>query len=495
MADVKALRGLYLPPESAATSNVVEMPRRTTAEPENAPTSDIGDAPNVMLPRVPDTADDHPRAEGSAVGVDMRPATPDDGEEFWTARPELTHIRAFARARMAGPYSTLAVVLARAVCSIEPTTQLPPTIGKNASLNFFVALVGRSGAGKGASEGAGRDAVKFLNEQADLIAAESFPIGTGQGLRAAYMRAPDKDEVEQYPTGVQVRTCCMFTAPEIDSLTALGQTPGSVLMPELRKLYSGEELGQGNATREARVIVPEHSYRAVLIAGVQPGRGRALLDDSDGGTPQRFLWVPVTDRGAPDITPECPEPLEISITRRGKTVVAVPESVVAPLKEIRLRMLRDDPRVDPLDGHRGLTRLKVAFAFAVLAGRSSRVTEDDWELAGHLMQVSDRTRGQIESVLQEQGRAANYARAHSEADRAEVLEQRKLEREQARVKKSVTVKLARGQWVSRGELNRALKSDIRPHVDTVLADLESEGAIESRDEANRREYRSRRGDQ
>src|SRR5258707_333753 len=78
---------------------------------------------------------------------------------------------------------------------------------------------------------------------------------------------------------------------EIDTWAALKDRTGSTLIPELRKLYSGEELGFGYADPDKRVLIPDHSYRACIIAGVQPGRGQALLADADGGTPQRFCWL------------------------------------------------------------------------------------------------------------------------------------------------------------------------------------------------------------
>jgi hypothetical protein len=46
---------------------------------------------------------------------------------------------------MVGPWAMLGNCLARVVSSIPPNVVLPPTIGSHASLNLFVALVGKSG--------------------------------------------------------------------------------------------------------------------------------------------------------------------------------------------------------------------------------------------------------------------------------------------------------------------------------------------------------------
>ena len=66
-------------------------------------------------------------------------------EGFWAARPELERLRQFARSRRVGPWAVLGHVLAISLSAIPPNVVLPPTIGDYASLNLFVALVGRSG--------------------------------------------------------------------------------------------------------------------------------------------------------------------------------------------------------------------------------------------------------------------------------------------------------------------------------------------------------------
>ena len=49
---------------------------------------------------------------------------PDAG--FWSQTDELTHIRAFARARRVSPYATLGCALRRATGCVEPHVVLPP---------------------------------------------------------------------------------------------------------------------------------------------------------------------------------------------------------------------------------------------------------------------------------------------------------------------------------------------------------------------------------
>ena len=107
---------------------------------------------------------------------------------------------------------------------------------------------------------------------------------------------------------------------------------------------------------------------------MQPGRGKALLDDADGGPPQRFVWLPTDDADAPDELPElqarhdlrrwpdqpkagklvgpvAPETLlDTPVTPPALRVLGVPEVAKSAIDSHRVAMLRGGS-VDPLDGH------------------------------------------------------------------------------------------------------------------------------------------------
>src|SRR5699024_6727136 len=118
---------------------------------------------------------------------------------------------------------------------------------------------------------------------------------------------------------------------------------GSTLMPQLRQLYSGETIGFSNAGKDTRVTVPRHTYRAGLIVGVQPLKAGALLDDADGGTPQRFIWAPVGDPAAPDTPPVDPGPLAVTVGKFGAThTMAVPHIAREVIDAHQLAKLRGE---------------------------------------------------------------------------------------------------------------------------------------------------------
>ena len=253
---------------------------------------------------------------------------------------------------------------------------------------------------------------------------------------------------------------------------------------ELRKLYSGEALGFANAGKDTRNVVAAHSYRACVVVGVQPLRSHALLAAADGGLPQRFIWLPTADPDAPDQRP--PDPGQWEVTTPGwhcgnlrhlrpvggEADLTVPACAVATIDAHRLAVLRGDHRVDPLDGHALLCRLKVAVAMMALDGRTT-IDDADWQLAGHVMDVSAAARQRCRRALTEHHRSQNTARALATAERDEIIAERKSQR----AREAILRKLSGDHQLTGGELRRALKVDIRDYYHAVLAELLDTGQI------------------
>jgi hypothetical protein len=193
-------------------------------------------------------------------------------ERFWKERPLLQHLHDFARARVAAPWAVLGVALVRATCTVQPSVKLPAIVGSRASLNLFLGLVGESGTGKSVAKAVARDAIDFGDRT-----IEDFPIGTGEGIAATYMRL--KKRHGEQPELVQHRWRALFHADEIDGVKAIAARNGATLLPVLRSAYSGETLGNQNADIHRRLPVARHSYRLGFIAGIQPARAGILLDE------------------------------------------------------------------------------------------------------------------------------------------------------------------------------------------------------------------------
>lgn len=326
------------------------------------------------------------------------PAMSDD--DFWSSRKSLSHIRDAAHRRMAAPWGVLGVVMARAICTIPRTVTLPPLIGGPGSLNTFIAAVGRSGDGKGASSGPARELVPHGPE---IGAVE---VGSGEGLAHQYVRRPTPSELAAESDlidsrgMVRIRESVLFTAGEVDTLAAVGARSSATLMPKLRNAYSGEELGFGYANPEKALLVGPHGYRMGLVVGVQPRRAAALLDDADGGTPQRFAWVRVTDptirrrpRGASTAITPLALPMDWPVDPWTMPVPEVAEDAV-----LDAHVARQRGEGDALDGHSLFTRLKVMASLAVIDGRIAP-NDEDWALAGHVMAHSDAVRAEVAAEL------------------------------------------------------------------------------------------------
>jgi hypothetical protein len=396
-----------------------------------------------------------------------------DIDSLWSARPVFEHVLTLARSRRVGPWAVLGTAMARAVATIPANVALPGTVGGRMSCNLFVALVGPSGAGKGGADAAGAAGIKFVGPQVSNV-----PLGSGEGASRTFRPLGTAAE------GPNPVTAAIFTVPEIDTLTALTGRQGSTLSAELRKLYSGEALGFANAGKDSRNVVAAHSYRACVVVGVQPLRSHALLAAADGGLPQRFIWLPTADPDAPDQRPPDPGQWEVATSgwhrgnlrhlRRvgGEADLAVPACAVATIDAHRLAVLRGDHRVDPLDGHALLCRLKVAVAMMALDGRTT-IDEADWHLAGQLMDVSAATREQCRRALTEHNRTQNTARALAVAERDEIIADRKSQR----ARDAILRKLSGDHQLTPGELRRALKVDIRDYYDAALAELLDTGQI------------------
>jgi hypothetical protein len=409
-------------------------------------------------------------ATGGAAAILAENGVLDPEATFWESRDYLAHVRQAAQALRVAPDALLAVVLVRAACEIPPAVTLPALVGAPSPLNLFAALVGPSGSGKGATFGASDSLYRW--------AVERKTPGSGEGVVRLYVTKGD-DGPEQHTEAV------LLDVDEIDTLGSLNKRSGSTQSPILRTGWSGGRMGfDGYADANKALAVPAGKYRLGLVAGVQPGRASVLLDESDGGTPQRFLWASVLDPHAPDTAPEHPGPMPLrmrqalapsgasGVTALGATrsgPLAVADAVRQEIDADRLARLRGGAGDAGLQGHAGLMRLRVAAVLGVMDGRFE-VAEADWALAGQVMAMSAKALGDVKAGLAESSRSRAAAAGRADAERAsvrdEVLAARAVER--------VAAKIARKVWRSDEPcLKRALRDacvgDDRQYLGDALA--------------------------
>lgn len=418
---------------------------------------------------------------------DYQPPDPEGDEDLdrlWGMRPAFTHLHQYARSRRVAPWAVLANVLARVLAATPPNVQLPPIIGSHASLNLFVGLVGPSGSGKDSSRGVAKEAVTHDYTAGARTFLEA-PLGSGEGLAHMFMRLekPRDDNGKLIrgaePMLVQYNDAALVVVSEIDSMGAIAARQASTLMAQLRQAAMGEQLGFFYVATDKRMIVPEHAYRLCLVAGVQPLRAAALLDDADGGTPQRFLWMPVQDRDAPDVRPPTPQALlwQPPTWPHGLAEVKVCDTAVTTIEEAHLGRTRGDG--DALDGHALLTRLKVAAALSIFDARTA-VDDSDWELAGIVMEMSTLTRLSVQRTLADHERQRSAAAAEAEASKQIIVRERGDAATMRRVTGVIRRALGRlgdDEWITHGRLSQKVAGRDKEYFDVCLSGLVDTGEV------------------
>jgi hypothetical protein len=156
---------------------------------------------------------------------------------------------------------------------------------------------------------------------------------------------------------------------------------------------------------------------------------------------------------------------------------------------------------DFYNSHALLSRLKTAGALALLDNRAGAITEEDWQLAGVIHEVSDRTRQRVIDMLTATKTESNRARAEAEAHRAVVVDSKLAELATQRAGQAIMRKLGSvpgDGWISRSELRRFMTSKDRDYFDAVIDALRVSGQVEERGRESQSsshkgtEYRSKR---
>lgn len=333
-------------------------------------------------------------------------------DEFWNARPSLQHVRQAAHSRMTCADSVLIVVLARIATLLPPTITLPPIVGSKASLNFFGAIVSRSGGGKSSSVDVATELVPITHK--DIV--DGVPPGSGEGLVELYLEMVDDVDPssgKKVKVKRQTKRAAFVFVDEGQSLISMGERSGSTVMQTLRSAWSGQLLGQQNASQETNRKLRAHAYRMGLIMGFQLQYAATIIADGEGGTPQRFIFVNATDPSIPEDGTEWPGTLDIVLLPvvHGGQSITFADEIAEGIRKRRHLQATGQIEGDPLDGHADLARMKLAALLAVLDDGRLDVTNDDWELAGQMMKTSRAVRGWAIEVAR--AKAASEAQART----------------------------------------------------------------------------------
>ncbi|MHA6628150.1 hypothetical protein ACU61A_22155 [Pseudonocardia sichuanensis] len=419
-----------------------------------------------------------PEPEPAAVRLPTLPA------ELWQARPLLAHIRQAARARMRSADVALLAVLARLASMLAPWLRADAGLGP-AQLCLYLAIVGPSGAGKTTGYGVAAEllpAPPHLTTSTEGVApyVDGIGIGSGEGLAELYMgRRRDDDGTTARG---QVRHRALVVVDEGEQLTALGQRRGATAGAVLRAAWSGAALGSAGASSETTRVVAAGAYTLGLVTGWQMGTAQALLDDTDTGMAQRFVWCSATDPTIDEHdVPDWPGPLDVTWTDamiRGQVTITYPDAVRSELRARHAAIQRGDLVPDPVDTHAPLHRIRLAALFAVLDGRT-RVTGDDWELGGIVWRTSCAVRA---AVAEHGRRAAERERAERDQQRVTLAERTAAVVDVAparveRIARRLAVRVADAQGMTRADARRGVKHEERHLYDAAVTVAEVRGWV------------------
>jgi hypothetical protein len=350
-------------------------------------------------------------------------------DEFWASRPVLGHIRQAAQARLTSPDVVLGSVLARLSASVPFNYELPGIRGGSATLNTFAVSVGSSGAGKSSGN---KVASELLSMPADVIEA---PLGSGEGLAELYMGEVEIEEGGKKLKKRQqvVHNVFIYVDEGAQMIDMMGRK-GATLGESLRRAWSGETLGQSNATSDRTRHVKGGMYALGLFVGFQPEVAGHLLREMTHGTPQRFLWLSANDPHAPEEDVEWPGELERPVIpnsvaaehrrmRNGfvRYTLGVDPEITGPLRDEQRRRLKGDLALDEFDSHRPLHMLKIAGLLAILDGRLD-VDLDDWRLAGMVWETSCQVRARVIADVRRHEERAEERRVERIANREQASE-------------------------------------------------------------------------
>ncbi len=396
--------------------------------------------------------------------------------DFWDARPVLAHIRQAAHSRMISADALLHVTLARVASQTPHTLLLPPTVGKPASLGYFTCVISESGIGKSSANGVAAELLPAPEWVLDQI-----PPGSGEGLAELLFEFVD----EMGPDGKvakvkrQTRHNAYVYADEGQSVAEMGNRKGSTLLSSIRSMWNSDVLGQANASAERDRRVQPLTYVFGMTISLQDKKAGALLDDTDGGTPQRFSWAWADDY-LPDDDPPWPGPIDWAPPARIEgQYFGLHADIRAEVRAAHKAKMRRQVTVDPLDTHTNLFRLKVAGLLAVLDKRAD-INLEDWALAGVVREASNGVRSAVIATVARDAAQRRRDAAELLAERELTVDSRRQGQAVLECAQKVQTKVIAKPGLTVAELRRKLTARLRDVLDDGLALAIEQGLVVER---------------
>ena len=281
---------------------------------------------------------------------------------FYDSMPCLRHIRQAAHYYRVAPDAVLVATLCRIAAATPPTTYIDTP--EPTPLNLIGALIAAPGNGKSLANTTAFRLVPDLGFGVN----DSLPLGTGEGLVESYFESVSVLNDNGRGKHIEKRQAFKsgyFYCDEGETLFTLTTRKGATILQTLRTAWSGGVLGNTNANVETRRKLDRNSYRACVVVAFQPSCGSALVADSHGGTPQRFIFASATDKEMPTVAPSFPGILAYDPTTE-PVAIKVHAEILRELDTNKVNRARGTVQIDALDTHVDYNRIRVAGLFALL---------------------------------------------------------------------------------------------------------------------------------
>lgn len=326
--------------------------------------------------------------------------------EFWGAAPVLEHIRAAAHRAVLSPDALLAAVLARIAAYVSPDVKVDTGIRTGVPLHLFVAVVGKTGAGKSSAATYAEELMPYPVVADDLpdspdesppdemlasprpqpVSPAEYGLGTGQGVSEAYMGVRRPESGKGRGVRTQVREHVLLTLDEGGSMIGVMDQSGSILAAELRSAWSGGLKGQANGRADTTRRVTRYALGIIVSFQLPVYAGLVTEEHLQLGTPQRWLAVWGTDKSTPKDPPDDPGPLSLPVMPTGRMSLAA--DLQSEVRARALAIVTEDIDVPLPESQRPAMVIRIAALLHILLGRSGDVDRSDIDMADLMFERS-----------------------------------------------------------------------------------------------------------
>lgn len=396
-------------------------------------------------------------------------------DTFWTERPILERIRAAAWSRMVSPDAVLANEIARTATLVPPRFRLPDVIGAEATLDFIGCVVADTSGGKSIAHGVARRLIPEPDHDPDDDSSwqimMDLPIGSGEGIAQAFMvpEYAEDDNGKRTTTGRQVvgRQALHLVVDEGTAFVNQAERNGTTIVATLASAWSGQALGNLNASKETRRLIAGGRVRVTAVVNMQAENGHMLFTPQleSVGLTGRILFASAHDPAAPaEELPKWPGELTwpaLSVIDQASGTFRYADEIVTEIRAERHGVLTRRKAINKRRSQVLLLRCKVAAVLAYWEGRLD-VTVDDWRLAGQILETSGAVLRHLEDVKRLHDLNEDNRRAHARGIGDAIAETAKERRLIAELSTRIVARVP-DEGIGRGVLERALTSKATRH--------------------------------